>query len=343
MNTESRLKDYYHFDEQILQSVGTTALQQNKLSFQELADDFGIGAGPQLQRPTAQTNRTIEFFQINPSADYDESKLRICQSPMGIPADKSMAMRAIRLFGSDPTVPLIVVGSPASIGNRANRLKLADLNQVRRGDLEPAISPMLQFIMNQGVTKLEVVGYSYGADAGAAILSASNRYDIKTECAVLIEPAGVQEQSVLNLAKSFGASGAELEAYVDQTESAPLFEARNRNQSAIAGLTGFSKWAGGFLRASNLAIAQGLSRGRFAPTLDRALDKQAELKVAIAWGSASELVNADAITEAIRDLSVKHPHRVLPMEMNGMHHGGGDDIDLHAAMVLQGLALTANH
>lgn len=340
MNVEKRIAEYYQFDEEILQAVSATATRQNNLSFSELADQHGIGDGPEQVKPSVASNRTIEFYQLNPNGDYDESLLRICQAPMGIPADKSMAMRAMRLFASDPTVPLMIVGSPASIGNRANRLKLDELREVSRGNLIPAVIPILQFIMNRSVAEIEVVGYSYGADAGAAMMTAAGRFGLKAKRGVLIEPAGIKKQSVYSLAKSFGASGAELEGYVDRTESKPLFEARNRNQTAVAGFNGFARWAGGFLRASNLAITSGLARGTFGSQLNDALSTTEQSKVAVAWGSSSELVDVPAITQTVRSLNDDHYGRVFPLEIIGMHHGGGDDIDLHAAMVLQGLSLT---
>lgn len=212
-----------------------------------------------------------------------------------------------------------------------------DFKQVAAGDLRPAVRPVLHHLFRLGVVRAQILGYSYGADAGAAFGRAANEYAIEVDKSVLMEPAGIERRSIKQLVKDFQAGDAALQSYVDATESQPLFEARNMNASAVASTAGFLRWAGGLLRASNIAITKGLGEGTFVETASAALDAQKRSKLAIVWGSKSEMVAFPAIREVMRAITENYPQRVVGMKMNGMHHGGGDDIDLHAAMALQGL------
>ncbi len=339
MKPSERLPQYYAFDETILENVDRAAHDQNALSFLDLADDYGIGGGAERVRPYSDS-RTVEYLHIKPQEDYDETRVRLYQAPMGIPADASTAMRAIRLFGAEPSTQLMVVGSPSLIGNRSNLLQRQSFKEVAQGDLRPAVRPVLEHLSELGIVRAQILGYSYGADAGAAFGQAANEYDIEIDKSVLMEPAGTETRSLKQLVIDFQTGDAAVQGYVDATESQSLFEARNVNASAIASTVGFLRWAGGLLRGSNIAITKGLGVGTFADTAAAALEAQQHSKIAVVWGSKSEMVHADAIDQVLHELTHHFPDRVVGMEMKGMHHGGGDDIDLHAAMALQGLLET---
>lgn len=339
MKTNERLQNYYNFDEAIVQTIADVAEKQNKLSFRELAASHGLEDGAGRAYPY-KDNRAIEVIHIKPEVDYDETLLRVCQAPMGITADASMAMRAIRLFDSEPTTPLLVVGSPTGIGNRTNLIERRDWAVFARGDLRPVVRPTLQYLFSLGISRTEMVGYSYGADAGAAVGAASYEYGIHTNKAVLMEPAGIEKRALLTLVRDFQASGAALQNYVDQTMCPPLLEARGIHNSKVSDTVGFLRWTGGLLRASNIAIAHGLAEGKFEDQLSTAMIANPAMKATVVWGTASELTSPAAANKSISNLKSSFTRsRIESMEMAGMHHGGGDDIDLHAAMVLQGLRL----
>lgn len=339
MKPSERLPNYYPFNDTVLDAVDRAAADQNQQSFRELADAHGIGSGPARTHPFS-SNQTIEYFHIKPMTDYDETSIRVYQAPMGISADNSTAMRAMRLFGAEPSTPLLVVGSPSVLGNRSNLLKRADFPKVAIGDLRPAVRPVLQHLFKLGVVRAQILGYSYGADAGVAMAVAANEYSIKVDKAVVMEPAGIEKRSLKTLLQDFQSCDAALQSYVDAAESQPLSEARNANASTLASAVGFLRWAGGLLRGSNIAITKGLGAGTFAETAAKALTKEPHSQLAVVWGSKSEMVHSAAMNGVMAELKTKFPDRVAGLEMNGMHHGGGDDIDLHAAMALQGLLET---
>ena len=336
MNTADRLQGYYHFDHNILGAVEDAANYQNGFKFAELADQYKLGDGPAKVVIDNQT-AALEVIHIKPTYDYDHRLVRIIQAPMGTPADASMAMRAMRLFASSPTVPVMVVGSPSAIGNKSNLLSRESRQVVASGDLRPAVRPVLRYLLHLGIERADIIGYSYGADAGAAMALAAHEFDVTAERAVLMEPAGAETRNLRTLLRDFQASGSKLNAYVTDTGSQPLFEARGAGAGRLASTVGLTRWAGGITRPTNIAIAKAMGRGQFGETLDMALRTHPNLKAAVLWGSESEITKTSAVQDMLRTLRQKHPLRIGSILINGMHHAGGDDIDLHAAMALQGL------
>jgi hypothetical protein len=60
--------------------------------------------------------------------------------------------------------------------------------------------------------------------------------------------------------------------------------------------------------------------------------------VSVSYGDNSELVPTDAIEGILEDVSrSEYGSRVSAMKIRGMHHAAVDDIDLHAAIMMQGL------
>ena len=93
------------------------------------------------------------------------------------------------------------------------------------------------------------------------------------------------------------------------------------------------RYAGGLMRLSNLAILRALSRGDFADRAAQVLHGNPRARATIAWGTKSEFVSEQAMQWLVARLG----NRVGALALTGMHHAGGNDIDLHAAIMLQGL------
>lgn len=333
MTTAERLIQFYDFDEAVLAAVQETAARQNSQHYTELADEHGIGDGPQQIRPFTESRRVLEYATLTPPGDYDETKCRLLFTPMGIGVDESMMMRAMRLFDAQPDERLMVVGSPAAIGNKTNLLRIGDLPAVAAGNLSVAVEPALHYLHKRRVTTIDTLGYSYGADAAAAAAGEAARFALEVRHGVWAETASATSRSVGRLALDFVRSGDELDNYVNAADSMPLREARDLAD------TGFPRWIGGMvLRGSNLAIARGLARGGFAHRARTAYDTQPGLHTAIAWGTASELTDSGRMEQIVSHLQTLYDtERTKALPLTGMHHAGGDDIDLHAAIMLQGL------
>jgi hypothetical protein len=331
MNTTERLQTYYEFDDSVVESVARAAADQNSKTFVDLAEQYGLADGPSRMN-LAGVRSPFEYLRIDPKSSVDETNVRVYLAPMAIPADENMAMRAIRLFAAAPNKPLIVVGSPAFIGNRSNRLSMMDARKVWRGDLQPAVTPTLRYLEGAGVTRADFIGYSYGADTAAVATGDAREYGVEADRSILMEPASTAERGLVALLKAFKSSESPLASYVEATESQPLFEARCLADSGLV------RYVGGLLRLSNIAIAHALSSDSFRGRLDYALLMQPEVRISLAWGGKSELTDNAAMTQTLEAMVRTHgADRLNAIVIPEMHHAGGDDIDLHAAIVLQAL------
>lgn len=331
MTTAERVSTYYPFDGDILEIVSETADRQNKLGYTALAGEYGI---TYKSEPIENEygRQLLSYLRITPKEDYDERKVRVYHAPMGIPADENMAMRAIRLFGADSSEQLMVIGNPAAIGRKENLLPRKALLKVWRGDLKPAVAPLLQYLNSENISEVVDLGYSYGADKAVTSSEAAASYDIESTQGVYIEPAAVISRSLARLLADFKSTEPELARYIAQTASPALEEAR-----ALAD-TGFTRYVGGLLRMGNIAIAHALTKPFFETRLRRALEAQPNLRTVVAWGSESELTPTQPVEDSTLITRLMYGRdSVKPMELKGMHHAGGDDIDLHAAIILQGL------
>jgi len=76
----------------------------------------------------------------------------------------------------------------------------------------------------------------------------------------------------------------------------------------------------------------------FAQRASAALRNQPDLRMTVGWGSESEMCPDLTLQKMTNGLRAQHGGlRVLSMRLQGMHHSGMDDLDLHAAMMLEGL------
>lgn len=347
--TIERLSSYQIFDEDVVERVAQVAHDQNRSSFAELADQHGLQDGPQRFRAPEQRS-PLEYVHFQPAGDYDETKVRLLMTPMNTPVDNNMAMRALRLFAADPSAPLVVAGAPAAIGNRSNLPNLRELPKIWQGDLRALVRPALRYLMDEtDALWIDAIGYSYGADAAASAAAEALEYTLEVDRAVLMEPASTADRGLLKLGQAFQSSEAPLQGYVDATESQPLFEARRQSD------VGMARYLGGLMRLSNVAIAHALSSNSFPARVAQALDAQPALRTTIVWGQNSELADGQNLAAAVADLHKRYGRfrevygtaryhygqpRVNSLVVPNMHHAGADDIDLHAALVLQSLRTT---
>lgn len=342
MITRERLAEYYEFDEQIVESVDRAAHDQNQYSFEVLADRYGLSSGPKVVLPHYY-DKPIEVATLTPREDFNETEARVLHLPMANPISPSMMMRAMRLFESDPSKQLIVYGNLSGF-NRAGRVPLGDSRVMyQTHTLLPLVRPTLQHLQDAGIKQVDHLGYSMGADKAAVAISDSYERQ-SVERGVLIEPAAVASRGLVRLAKDFARSNSELKRYWQQSKSQPYTELREK-ETALGLIT----WSAGLLRLTNLAVAKALSDDDFEPRVARALeaaqrsseDANSDLKVAIGWGELSEVSSPEHMRQLTGRLQERYGEdKIKTMEFRDMHHAGGDDIDLHAAIMLQGLKLT---
>ena len=331
-----KLRGFYHFDESVLDSVSEAALWQDGRSFAKLADYYGIADGPEVV-PADKTHKAFQVLTIKPRHDYDAAQARVYHLPMSMPIDPSMTMRCLRLFEADSSRQMVMVGNPSAAGQRYGKLHVKDMPAVWRGDLAPVVDPFLSYLGKNGISETEELGFSYGADTAAVSSARAEAHDIQVSQGVYMESAAAVGRGPgliggVRLGIDFMSAGAELENYVASCNSLPLNEARELSD------VGLPRYMLGLARLSNLAIGNALAHNGFEARAREALVAQPDMRASIVWGTASELAREDDMIRIVGDLRSEFgQERVESMAIEGMHHAGGDQIDLHAAIALQAL------
>lgn len=331
--TRLKLEKYNAFEPEIVEQVVDAANWQDKHRFSELAEHYGVSGGPQLVEPYPGAKYPIETLEFNP-IDYEpqDEAVRVLFAPFGNSVTKSIAMRGMRLFQADDSQRLIIVGNPALPGRRAKswpvqgagKVDLAGRKQMTQGDLSPRVEPMLRYLNSRNIGEVALfTGFSWGADLAASATLHSEAYGITTGSSVLLEPGGTSERNVFGLAKAFVKSGEHLERYINSVDSSAY-------KTAVYQTAGNPVLFGaGLLRPTNIAGVRGLARGKFIDTVNAIADKNSINSLTVGWCGKSEIVDGQELAE---NLSPKIGRIVLERA----HHAVGDDIDVHAAAVLQG-------
>jgi hypothetical protein len=333
MSTRERLREYKVFGEPTIDAVDR-AQWQDEYGFRELADWYGVAGGPSRRRDE-RTGRPVEYLHIMPNVEHDPSRARVLHSGMATQLTEVSAMKAMRLFEADPGTQLIMFGNPGGIGRPAGKVALHELRRVWHGDFSPLNEPGVRLLGKLGVHTAEQIGYSYGADkaANATVVCAAHGIDVPKQ--VLLDPASTVDRGLRRLFNAFQSGGASLDRYAG-TAGPPMLEARTLAQ------TSFLSRRSGLLRATNIAIAHTLATPTFSNRVSAAMAAQPTLRSVIAWGDQSELADNGALTAVTQDLRAKYGRdRIDSFVIPGMHHAGGEDIDLHTAMVLEGLDRSA--
>jgi hypothetical protein len=323
----------------IVEAVAETAARQDRHDFRSLAGLYGIENGPEIVQPTGAA-KPAEVLHIDPQQYRgqcgDPASARLLYAPMGNAVGPHIVMRALRLFGVDHAKQLFVVGSPGFAKEGAGTVPLRALGQVGSGNFGPLVDPVLRYLKAKGIAHVEPIGVSLGADKALATAEHAAQYGIRISRGVFLEPAGSHKRPLRQLVGRFVVAGGQLDRYVQQSDSGPYTEARAQMGGNLA------LYGAGLLRATNIATAVGLASGSFGERLDRAMVSQERLRVAIGWGSASELADNSSLSTLVVQAAMQYEERVEGMLVPGMHHAGPDDINLHAALVLEGLARTGD-
>lgn len=337
MTSVEQLQSFYPFSADVLNRVNEVAEFQNRYSFSQLADHYGISNGPEIV-PASETHKAYEVLTLRPKDDYDPEEARVYHLPVACPIDPNMTMRGLRTFEADPSKQLVMVGNPGAVGLRYGKLRFEDMHRVWSGDLTPVVDPLLSYMSKLGIKRTEELGFSYGADTAAASSSRAEAHDISVSQGVYMESAAAVRRGpglvgAAGLGIDFMSAADELENYVSDTNSPPLNEARELSD------VGLTRYLLGLTRPSNICIANALAHNGFEGRVRSALARQPDMRATIVWGTASELTDDTSMREVVSSLrQTFDPERVGSMAINGMHHAGGDQIDLHAAIVLQALS-----
>lgn len=331
---------YHLFDDDLHEDVARAAHDQDALIFEELADRYRLD---DTVRVTDCDGRPVQSVTFTPEVDYDETHARVYHVPFAISLDPNTLMRLMRQFASDPSEQLIAYSNPGTVGQTGGTLKLSDIRHiVRTHDMTPAIAPQQADLANRKLASVDRLGYSFGTlQALTAMGEHAPHPEVETQAGILVEPVAVAKQNIFKLAGSFLSSGAEVARYIDQTDSAPYSLVRNQRFYGLdIGLVNYSIGIG---RATNLAAALQIAHGGIYDHAHEVLTRNQADSLTFAWGTASEISEPETTAQQVATLQEQFGDAVHEMPLQGMHHAGGDDINLHALIMNQALRDARKH
>jgi hypothetical protein len=327
------LERYYPFADSVMEDVSRAADEMNRKTFDSVVADFDLQDGPEII-PGYGRAKPIELLKFTPSGDYQREKVRLLQTPMGSSVNDFTIWEAATLFSADPSEQLWVVGGPSSPRQNIGRLTLDELVKVSlTHNLRPTIDTSLHYLRDKEITVVDHLGYSAGSDKAATAIQYSDRYDLWVDKGVLIEPATVVKRSLFGLMKCFNSCGAQMQHYIDESESTPYIDRWSKErfwQDMV--------YRAKLLRLSNIAIATALKHDGFGGRLDATLEAQPESIITVGWGTNSELTDNRSIERVVDEATEKYGrNRIIQMPLLGVYHAGMNNPLLYAAMMLQGL------
>jgi len=177
-----------------------------------------------------------------------------------------------------------------------------------------------------------MLGYSSGASLAQAAAKIAPEHGLDVQRSVFAEPPNVATRSLFELMKQFMRSGAQLDSYIDQADSRPLNEATRLARDDIGYMAGLA-------RPSNVAIAHALGLPTYGGLVKELVEQQPGLGITTVVASESKISGFAAFQSIEGAGGAALSRQTGVMILEGAHHAAADDIDLHAAMMLQGLTL----
>jgi len=326
-NISSRLESF-GIDDSVIGPVLEVHGKLGLLGYQELIARHPI---EEVTVPATREQSAFQLLVYTPQSDHDEHYARVVHAPIFLGPDANARVRTIWLATAEPNTKLFFTASPTTITSPYNKLNHEGRIRVARGNTEPLVTPLLRYLEREKITTVEQIGYSFGGLTAATGSRLSPEYGITTVEGIFAEPAAVAMYGLLKLARNFNGTAKPFDEYVQATQSKALHEAKDvSRRNKIHYLLGF-------FGLTNMAIARCLAQPIFEDQVIGALQKNKDMYAAIAHGTKSELSTTEEMQavlkriEGIADVGA----RVVGITMNGMYHSGGEDLNLHLALLLQ--------
>jgi len=225
---------------------------------------------------------------------------------------------------------LSVGASDKLMHDQREALEAGDFSVIARG--------MLGAMKAQGLTEIDLEGFSMGARTAIAIAAQAKEFGISVKSLILLEPPGFVEYTTPEMYKRI--------LYREGVQNRPAYGETvedERGQSTIDSKLDstktFSKMGLTDLRGNALSYPKGLGRETALDDLFQALETQSGLKLTIISGGASEISTREEINAAYRQLTESYPGQVsmvrLPGDTHAMQTGSARRIGWHVGRVLK--------
>jgi len=320
MTTAERLEQYYDFDQEVIDTVSSVAEEQMQATDHEaFIAKWVLGNNVDLKEV-----EKASILDIRP-LEHDPKAALMIHLAMGQPLDPNNLYQIAAIASANPDTRIITAGNPSTSKFHASKFTRDQRKAIAGGNFFPLNEDLLRYAHDERIETVDLYGYSFGADKALNAMTAGT---FGVERVVVLEPVTAMTRNVATLGIAFGSSGGALKDYVEQ--SGPAFRSA-RNESI--GMVGFNT---SLARLSNFAIARGLAKGNFEARAAVALEAHINAKLAVAWGTKSELANNEELETAVKYLRDTYIN-VSAIRLPGHKHAVANDVWLQAAVVAQGL------
>lgn len=198
-------------------------------------------------------------------------------------------------------------GEPMVVINNPSTAESSDLTEEQTkalkdaGDFGALSRPMLRTLKEQGITTIDLFGYSMGARVAASLAAEAAGLGIAVENLVLLEAPGTYDVGVAELADNFiRKEGKNLGLYQKHPNDARQIEAAGLNKPVRKQLWNMAR---GFIKAaSRRGMYTGYPQAMTKPTLPldalQAMTEQPDLKLTLINAGAST-ISPSAANEAV--------------------------------------------
>lgn len=321
-----RLRSYGIFSDETLRAVEAVATTQ--ASFETYHQYFASLSMPKPIIFKASRRRSVPVLDI-PSRKKLAKGTIVIHLPMANPLDQNQQFHIATIASALPNYRIIAFGNPSGspYAYRGQNRELSELFGIAFTSKRRAlVSPELEYLHKRGITNAHHVGYSFGAHK--AVVEAQYLGD-EVASLTLVDPVA-HPRGIKQLIHDFQSTFTPMGKYVDRTNLNIYFDARRD-----AAKTAHHKAA--LRRPISIAIGIFMARFDFMKNISKLLVNDSKLKIAVAWGSKSELGNDAHMNTSLHQLATQHPSRVQRMRLKDDAHALANDIHLYAALVYEAL------
>lgn len=273
----------------------------------------------------------VQILDLQPEQVRDQHAATVIWLPMARGFDQAELHRAARLKLLLPDERIIIVANPDHWWKASGILSREQRARVRDGDVRPVIGTVFHYLKEMNLTRVNHVGNSYGAKLAAAAAALAVQHGIhEVPRLVTIEPPDSVSRNFRDLALTFYETRHGVQDHKETMTDRGLINALHQEKRLWP-------YIGTLASLTNLAITQALTRGLFKDNVSTVLAHSPGTEVTVAWGTGSELVPHEHMTHLVEELQISHGDRVRSIVLEKLRHAMYYDIDLVAALIMQGL------
>lgn len=250
--------------------------------------------------------------------------------PMSNPLDPNQLFHIATIASALPAYRIISFGNPSGkpYKYRSQNRSLRQLFKTAlTNDQRSLISPEVEYLRKQNITRAHHVGYSYGAHK--ALIEARYLQAREIASLTLVDPVA-HPRGLRQLIRDFKSTFTPMGKFVNRTGLQIFFDARRDTSKSGHHMTALRR---------PVSVALGILMARFdmMPKLGALLAVHPTLYVSVTWGSKSELGNDAHMQAGLSELAGKYPGRVQSLRLKDDEHALANDIHLYAAIVHESL------